>query len=191
MVWRRVGGFWGYGDLHPHLVVVMDSIAIVSGSRGRGDSTPIVQWMLSMQVSKAFVMAYAGARVLRGDYLRLTEAAASLGAKRMLIVSMGNDVTDGASAETIGAGLRCLLDRFPGSSVVYGASASVWGYTNQSYDDIVLRVCSNLDCISGAQELRGSSISDSIGHLRVESVPLLCDAVISWSSCDCIAQANV
>jgi len=81
----------------------------------------------AMQVSKAFVIAYAGARVIRGDDLRLTEAAASLGAKRMLIVFMGNDVTDGASAETIAAGVRYLFDRFPCSSGVYGASASVWG----------------------------------------------------------------
>jgi len=94
-----------------------------------------------------FKVPARGVRVLRGDYLRITEAAASLGAKRIPIVSMANDVIDGASAETIGAGLRCLLDRFPGSSVVHGGAASVWGYANQAYDDILLRECSNLDWV--------------------------------------------
>lgn len=186
MAWRRVGGFWGYGDPKPRLVVVTDSITIVAGPRGRGDATPIVQWMLSMQVSSAFVISYAGARVLSGDYLRIVEAAVSLGAQHMIIVSMGNDVTDGATAETITEGLRCVLRRFPAARVVYGASGAVWGYANEAYDDTVRKVCSTLGCTSGARELYGARTSDSIGHFHVEAVPRLCDAIGQW----CLSAAT-
>jgi len=141
--------------------------------------------------SIAFVISYAGARVLNGDYLFLAEAAASLGANHMLVVSMGNDETDGATAETIAEGLRCVLCRFPGTSVVYGASGAVWGYTNQAYDDSVHKVCSILGCNSGARELYGARTSDSIGHLRVESVPRLCDAIVTWCSSVGSARAKL
>jgi len=181
MAWRRVCGFWGYGDLHPRLVVVMDSLAIVHGPRGRGDATPVLQWMLSMHVSTVFVIVFSGARVLNGDYLRLVDAAFSLGADHLLVVSMGNDVTDGATAAPIARELRRCLDRFTSAKLVYGASATVWGYSNRDYDDTVCCVCSILGCSSGARELHGARLGDSIGHLRVQSVPL-CAAVVSWCS---------
>ena len=189
MVWRRVGGFWGYGDAKPRLVVVTDSITIVAGPRGRWDATPIVQWMLSMQVSSAFVISYPGARVLSGDYLRIVEAAVSLGAQHMVIVSMGNDVT--ATAETITEGLRCVLRRFPAARVVYGASGAVWGYANEAYDDTVQKVCSILGCTSGTRELYGARTSDFIGHLHVEAVPRLCDAIVTWCLSAVIARTKL
>ena len=183
MAWRRVCGFWGYGASHPRLVVVMDSIAIVLGPRGRGDATPVLQWMLSMQVTTAFVISYPGARVVNGDYGRLVAAASSLGAQHLLIVSMGNDITDGATAHSIVSGLRSCRGRFLSSRLVYGASAAIWCYADCEYDKTVLAVCSNLCCISGSRELHGAQVGDSIGHLRVESVPLLCAAIVSWCAC--------
>ena len=178
MSWRHVGGFWGYGDVNPRIVVLTDSITNVAGPRGRGDATTVVQWMVSMHVSFAFVISYAGARVLRGDYLRMAEAGLSLGAQHMLTASMGNDLTDGATADAITNGLRHILYRIPVATVVYGASGAVWGYADEAYDVAVCKICADLGCISGADELHGVRTYDRVGHLHVETVPQLCDAIV-------------
>ena len=130
MVWRRVGGSWGYGDLYSDVVVVMDSSSVCNGC--------------CQGMCRSYVMAYAGAR-LPVDYF-------SNGSGSKQCRSLAN-ATHGASAKSIGAGLRCPFDRIL-AAVVYGAAASVWTYTTQAYDDMVIRECSNLDCISRLSRLK-------------------------------------
>ena len=88
MSWVRLGRFWGYGDREPQLVILMDSIVMVRGPRGRADATPIIQWMVSKSVCRTVVVAYPGARVLRGDYMEMARASAILGAATTLVAAV-------------------------------------------------------------------------------------------------------
>ena len=89
MHWPRLGRFWGYGDRNPQLVVLTDSICSIKGPQGRGDATPVVQWALSMHLCPTVVLAYPGARAMRGDYEEMANACAIFGTVTTLIVSMG------------------------------------------------------------------------------------------------------
>ena len=54
MPWLRADRFWGYGDPSPELIVLTDSILSVKGSRLKADATPIVQWILSINIGRTF-----------------------------------------------------------------------------------------------------------------------------------------
>ena len=112
-----------------------------------------------------------------------------------MIVSMGNDlyvdekaiaIADGndrdisEKATAIADGLKRVLASVRNGHVVYGGAAKVWGYTDASYDLGVREVCALLGCPDGALQLHGVRAADTIGHLRVESVPQLCNAVVHW-----------
>ena len=88
MSWVRLGRFWGYGDREPQLVILMDSIVMARGQGGRADATPIIQWMVSKSVCRTVVVAYPGARVLRGDYMEMARASAILGAATTLVAAV-------------------------------------------------------------------------------------------------------
>ena len=182
MYWQHLGLFWGYGDRNPQLVVLTDSILTVKGPQGRGDATPVVQWILSMHVCPTVVLAYPGARVMRGDYLEMVNACANLGCATTLIVSMGNDLYGGVKATAIADGLKQILATIPNGHVIFGGSASVWGYQDGTYDAEVKEVCNLLGCPNGATELANVKTVDAIGHLHVKAVPQLCKAFVQWCS---------
>ena len=193
MPWMRFGRFWGYGDPAPHLLVFTDSILNVRGVRGRADATPMIHWMLSMCICPTVIVPHPGARVLRGDYLDMAHATMSLQATTTLIISMGNDLygraCDGGEPSDIADGLRRVLSCVSNGYVIYGGSAAVWGYADTSYDTSVAEVCALLNCDSGANELLGVRTADAIGHLRVESVPQLCTAILHWCRPICYVGA--
>ena len=180
MFWHRLGRFWGYGDRRPQLIVLTDSILTIKGPLGRRDATPVVQWALSMLVCPTIVVAYGGARVKRGDYADMVKACAIFGSVTTLIVSMGNDVYGGVKATAIADVLKQILATIPNGYVIYGGSASVWGYPEGIYDTEVNKVCELLDCPSGASELANVETVDTIGHLHVKAVPQLCQAFVHW-----------
>ena len=66
----------------------MDSIAMVRGPRGRADAAPIIQWFVSNSLCPTVVVAYPGARVLRGDYMEMARASAILGAAMALVAAV-------------------------------------------------------------------------------------------------------
>ena len=110
----------------------------------------------------------------------MAKASESLGAATTLVVSMGNDLYDGCEATLIAQGLKEALSVVPDAHVVYGGSASVWGYSKESYGRGVEEICLLLGCPNGAAELLSVRTCDAIGHLHVESVALLCKAVVQW-----------
>ena len=102
------------------------------------------------------------------------------GVATALVVSMGNDLYGGGEATAIAGGLKDVLEVLPGGHVVYGGSASVWGYADDTYDKGVKEVCTSLVCPDGSVQLASVRTVDAIGHLHVESVPQLCSAVVQW-----------
>ena len=184
MSWVRVGDYWGYGDRYPRLVILADSIYQVRGRGGWADACPIAQWAVGKTMAiSTLIVAYSGARVGQGDYLRMAMAVAEMRPEVVLAISMGNDLYGRGAIDSwaIAEGLRKLCTVLPDVHFIYGGSAAVWGYSNENYDKKVREVCELLGCQDGSAELFGVATVDSIGHLNVNSVPQLCKATVLWS----------
>ena len=97
---------------------------------------------------------------------------------KAIAIAGDNDVYVGKRVIGIADGLKRVLASVTNGHVVYGGSAKVWGYTDASYDLGVWGVCTLLGCPNGVIQLLGVRTADTIGHLRVESVPQLCNAVV-------------
>ena len=183
MPWQQVGEFWGYGDRSPRFVVLVDSLFQLRSTAGWFDVSMLVYYCLIDALAiPSMVVAMPGARARRGDYRRMDMACQGASVDALLVISMGNDLLQGCvGVGAVAVELSAIQSMFPCVSMVYGGSASIWGYTNADYDKLVASICARLCCRDGSAELEGVQIGDAIGHLRPASAGQLCDAVVTWA----------
>ena len=140
---------------------------------------------------KAVAICSGGARVLRGDYLKMYRAVfGDLVCENILVLAFGNDVYK-LSAQPSSyyhefAEHMQSLGHFGRVGLVFGGSTSIWKYrTLGQYDEHVRRVievCENrvVFVSTGAGMLQGIETADTIGHVRTSSVPVLVRACFVW-----------
>ena len=125
---------------------------------------------------------------------------APCGLQSMVAVVCGNDVYQAWGRHEYDAAWTCAISelcsdmRAKASSVysVVGASSRIWGYDQicgvdecAQYDAHCQRmradfVAAGVAAVSGADELVGLELMDSIGHVGVRSLPLVTEAYSSW-----------
>ena len=102
-------------------------------------------------------------------------------------VEGARDTYCGTTALAIAEELQKALSFFEHGMIVYGASASVWGYYDADvYDEIAETTIDLLqwkgvkNCTDGSIQLVGAQTTDSMGYLHIDALPQLCSAIIYW-----------
>ena len=175
------------------LLFILDSFSIARTSWGREQwARSLLEYYFFLGVS-AVVVIVSGGCVASGDYLRAYHDFVELYPgdflKTVVLVSMGNDLiagtrpirVDSLAAARVIQGFRLFREavrhevRVP---VIYGGSASTWGYSPDvwaAYDgaveEVVAGIAGLFDSVTtGASHLRGVRPVDAIGHLDEHSI---------------------